>query len=161
MYPDTAENLSYETEDAVYFFSSKLDPLNNWSAHAIRVWGKTFPTLEHAYHYHKYSEVLPRIAERILVAPSPWAAMQIASAYKHQRREDWNTIKVEVMTELVRAKVSQNEDVRNCLLETGTKQLIENSPWDTFWGAGKNGKGENRVGKVLMKVRDEIVECGQ
>lgn len=34
--------------------------------------------------------------------------------------------------------------------------LIENSKMDSFWGIGKNQKGKNMLGKLLMKVREEI-----
>lgn len=47
MYPDSSKNLNYKTDDAVYWFSSAYDPLNNWSAHAVAFWGKVFPTVEH------------------------------------------------------------------------------------------------------------------
>lgn len=60
------------------------------------------------------------------------------------------------MTELARAKAAQNEDVREMLLKTGTKRIVENSPWDDFWGIGPNGDGQNQVGKILMQVRDEL-----
>ncbi len=39
MYPSSDKNYSYETEDAVYFFSHAFNPLDNWSAHQVRVWG--------------------------------------------------------------------------------------------------------------------------
>ena len=157
MYPDDAyEPLTYETDDAVYFFTSALDPLSNWSAHVVELWGQRFPTLEHGYHWRKYDEAAPEVAQAILAAPSPWAAMQIdRTISKDKRRPDWKEIKVVVMEELLRAKVAQNEDVKECLLKTGTKQIIENSPVDTFWGIGQSGKGQNMVGQLLMKIRKE------
>ena len=60
------------------------------------------------------------------------------------------------MTEIVRAKVQRNEDVKEMLLGTGNKSIIENSPADDFWGVGKDGTGQNQMGKILMKVREEI-----
>lgn len=60
------------------------------------------------------------------------------------------------MTELLRAKVEQNEDVRECLLKTDKKQLIENSPWDSFWGCGPDGKGQNWSGKILMEIKGKL-----
>lgn len=70
-------------------------------------------------------------------------------------RPDWEYIRVDVMTELVRKKFSQ-EPLRSQLIATGDAELIEGNWWnDTFWGVC-NGVGENNLGKILMKVRDEI-----
>ena len=155
MYPDSSLNLSHVTEDAIYFFSHGFDPLNNWSAHTVEIWSIKFPTLEHGYHYKKFDESYPDIAALVLAAPSPWAAKQIEREHGNKRREDWEDIKVSIMTELLRAKVAQNQDVKDCLQKTGKKAIIENSPWDGFWGIGENGKGQNQIGKILMMIRDE------
>jgi hypothetical protein len=128
MYPDSNQQLSYESDDTVYFFVHAFDPLNNWSAHAVEIWGKKFPTIEHAYHYRKFSEHAPETAEEIRQAPSPWAAMQLERKHSEQRRPDWHELKKDIMLEIVRAKVAQNEDVRGCLLATGDKKIVENSP---------------------------------
>jgi ribA/ribD-fused uncharacterized protein len=156
MYPDSSLNLNYETEDTVYWFSSAYDPFNNWSAHVVKIWDRTFYTAEHAYHYRKYSETAPKIAELISVAPSPWAAMQIDKANKKDRRADWSEVRLTIMTEIVRAKVNQNDDVRQCLIKTKNKKIVENSPWDNFWGCGPEGKGDNHMGKLLMLIRGEL-----
>lgn len=58
------------------------------------------------------------------------------------------------MYEGLRHKFLQNEDLRVKLLETGDKKLIEHTDKDKFWGDGGNGKGENRLGILLMKLRD-------
>lgn len=156
MYPNTDLNLSYEDKESVYFFSHGLDPLNNWSAHAVRIWDKIFPSVEHGFHYRKFSETAPEIAVAILAAPSPWAAMQIERKNQDKRRKDWQAVKLGIMTELVQAKVAQNEDVKACLLKTDTKKIVENSPWDTFWGIGEDGLGQNHMGKILMEIRDTL-----
>lgn len=156
MYPTSDHQLSYETDDAVYWFSSAFDPLNNWSAHAVKLWDMHFPTVEHGYHYRKFAETLPDVAALVVAAPSPWAAMQIERQHSEHRRRDWQNVKVEIMLQLVRAKAAQHEDVRECLMATGTKHIYENSPWDDFWGCGADGAGKNQMGEILMRVRDEI-----
>lgn len=156
MYPDPSQNLTYETDDAIYFMSHAYDVLNPWSAHQVKVWGITFPTVEHAYHYRKFSDRMPALAKKILQAPSPWAAMQIERQYKTERRKDWEDIKLGVMAELLRAMVAQNDDVRECLLATGNKSLVKNSPFDEYWGSGRAGKGGNQMGKLFMQIREEL-----
>ena len=73
-------------------------------------------------------------------------------------RPDWEEVKVGLMEEIVRAKFTQNEDLRQKLLETGEKRLAEGNTWgDTFWGVDlRSGRGENHLGLILMKVREEL-----
>lgn len=78
-------------------------------------------------------------------------------------RPDWEEVKVGFMEEIVRAKFNQHPELATRLLATGNKQLIEGNTWgDTFWGVDtRTGQGENHLGKILMKVRDEIGERWQ
>ena len=73
-------------------------------------------------------------------------------------RSDWEQVKVGIMEEIVRAKFTQNTDLRNQLLATRDAELVEGNNWnDTFWGVHlSNGKGENHLGQILMKVRSEL-----
>ena len=154
MYPQD-NNLNYETDTAVYYFSVPYEPLNNWSAHQVKLWGQTFMTLEHGFHYKKFDDTAPEVAKLILKSPSPWAAMKIERQHKSKRRSDWQDVKFSIMEELFRAKATQNDDVRERLLATGSKIIYENSPWDEFWGYA-GGKGQNNMGKILMKIRQEL-----
>lgn len=71
-------------------------------------------------------------------------------------RDDWNEIRDEVMYNVCMAKFSQNDDLRKSLIDTGDATLIEGNPWnDRYWGMCK-GKGKNKLGKILMKIRDEL-----
>lgn len=77
-------------------------------------------------------------------------------------RPDWEQVKTQVMAEIVRAKFTQNPDLAARLLATGDAELIEGTTWgDTCWGIDlRTGKGENRLGKILMEVRSEL-QTGQ
>jgi len=147
MYPSSDLKLTYETKDAVYFFSGSFDPLNNFSAHAIAIWSKTFNTVEHAFHWKKFEKTEPKLAQKIIEAGSPWLAKKL-SRTNGNRRKDWQDVKVEIMFEIVLAKTTQHQDVREMLLATENKTIIENSPVDSFWGCGEGGKGENQMGKT-------------
>lgn len=71
-------------------------------------------------------------------------------------RFDWEDVKDGVMYEICMAKFSQNEDLKRRLLNTGNEILEEGNTWgDKIWGT-VNGVGENRLGKILMKVREEL-----
>ncbi len=76
-------------------------------------------------------------------------------------RPDWEQVKVGLMEEIVRAKFTQNEELKRLLLATGDKRLAEGNTWgDTFWGVDlRSGRGENHLGVILMKVREELAAC--
>jgi len=59
------------------------------------------------------------------------------------------------MKEAVYAKFSQHEDLKEILLSTENKKIVEHAP-DSCWGDGMDGKGQNRLGHVLVQVRQEL-----
>ena len=71
-------------------------------------------------------------------------------------RKDWEDVKLSIMEEIIREKFIYDPDLVKMLLDTGDKELIEGNNWnDTFWGMCR-GKGENHLGKILMKLREEL-----
>jgi N-glycosidase YbiA len=154
MYPPSDEGLNRETDSAVYYFTPAYYPLDSFSAHTVHIWGKTFPTAEHAFQWKKFSVVRPAIAEQVLRAKSPHAVKEISDAHKTDAPTNWNEVKVTFMEEIYRAKYEQHIDVQEVLKKTGNKQIIDNSPVDNFWGTGPHGNGENMLGKIWMKIRD-------
>ncbi len=75
-------------------------------------------------------------------------------------RPDWEEVKESLMEEIVREKFLQNPSYAQLLKETGTLDLKEGNSWhDTCWGVdSQTGLGENRLGKILMKIRAEFLE---
>lgn len=73
-----------------------------------------------------------------------------------QLRGDWEDVKDNIMYEIVYNKFSNNLDLRNLLHDTGDSELVEGNWWnDKYWGMC-NGEGQNKLGKILMRVRDEL-----
>ena len=107
-------------------------------------------------HFKKFEDTAPDVAEAIAAATSPYEAMKLAKQHKQQRRSDWDDIKVQILSDICSAKVDQHADVRQALAATDSRKLIENSPWDSFWGCGAAGNGQNMAGEILMKIRAEI-----
>lgn len=71
-------------------------------------------------------------------------------------RSDWESVKVTLMREIVRAKFDQNDEIKTLLLNTGDTYLEEGNTWgDKIWGT-VNGQGRNLLGQILMEVREEI-----
>jgi len=71
MYLTSSESLNKETNDKVYFFTPAFHPLDNFSAHAIYLWGLDFPTAEHAFQWKKFSKIRPDVAKKILTSKVP------------------------------------------------------------------------------------------
>jgi ribA/ribD-fused uncharacterized protein len=67
-----------------------------------------------------------------------------------------DAVKVDIMRDILRAKVAQHEYVRRKLLATGERELIEDSWRDDFWGWGPNRDGQNMLGKLWMEIRAEL-----
>jgi ribA/ribD-fused uncharacterized protein len=91
--------------------------------------------------------------ERILSAPSPAAAK--AAGRRVQLRPDWETVKIDVMRNIVAHKF-EDPELRQQLLATDDAELIEGNTWgDRFWGTD-NGRGANWLGRILMETRAAI-----
>lgn len=71
-------------------------------------------------------------------------------------RADWEQVKEQIMYEIVLAKFIQNDDLRKKLIATGDAELIEGNTWnDREWGVCR-GSGKNKLGRILMRVREEL-----
>lgn len=100
----------------------------------------------------------PEIAEEIKKSHSAHEAQKISFANKDKVRSDWQEVKLTIMEELLRKKLQQNPYVKQKLLQTKDYIIVEDSPKDNFWGWGKDRTGENHLGKLWMKLRDELLK---
>jgi ribA/ribD-fused uncharacterized protein len=124
---------------------------NFWPAEVIYE-GITYPTAEHAYQASKTLDIEQR--KKIAALKTPSEAKSAGRALT--LRDDWEIAKFKVMEDVVRYKFTHHDDLRDKLLATGDAYLEEGNTWnDQIWGVYQ-GKGENRLGKILMKVRDEL-----
>ena len=69
-------------------------------------------------------------------------------------RSDWEKVKLDVMYKALLAKFSQHKDLKDLLLQTRHRELIEHTSIDSYWGVGGDGRGQNNLGKLLMRVRE-------
>jgi len=136
------------------YYETSYFVLSNFSAHTVEIDSVVYPTAEHAYHAAKFTD--EKIQDDIRNARSPVEAYHLGQKYKSQRIATWDEIKITVLYDIVKAKVMQHDEVRTALAATGTEEIIEDNPNDGFWGNGKDGAGENHMGKILMRIRDEL-----
>jgi hypothetical protein len=132
-----------------YFF------LSNFYYSPMEIDGQEWQTVEHYFQAKKFSEN-PKYKEKIRTTDKPSEAKRLGSTRKYKIRDDWEECKEEIMKTALRRKFNQNEELKEKLLETRNRKLIEDSPTDYYWGIGKEGNGKNRLGILLMKVREII-----
>lgn len=114
---------------------------------------KTYATSEHYYQAWKHYD--EDYHDLIRKAPRPHDAMRLGRA--RPPSEDWEERKLNVMRAALASKF-QDKTLKDALLATRGTELIEWAPWgDTFWGVvptGNDYTGQNRLGKLLMELRD-------
>jgi N-glycosidase YbiA len=159
MKPTLKNDYNKETEDAIYFYTPDYYVFDNFSAYTVEIWGKEFKTAEHAYQWKKFVDTHPEIAEEIYAAKSPSEVKKISDQYNYSVASEFHEHKLAIMEEIIRAKYHQHEKVQRMLATSGTKNIIENSPSDSFWGIGPDESGQNMLGKLWMKIRDEEILC--
>lgn len=136
---------------AITKFKGENRFLSNFEPVWVEFEGKEYPSTEHAYQAAK--TLVEEEREKIRLKDTAAKAKRAGKTVT--MRPDWDKVKLQVMEELIRQKF-QRDDLAEKLLATGDQELVEGNTWgDTFWGVCK-GKGENNLGQILMKVRNDL-----
>jgi len=143
-------------DNPVTFWSSHgpYGCFSNFSRHSIKVDGKRYATSEHYYQSQKFKGT--RFESVVRKAKGPKQAAREGRDKKKPLRKDWESAKENVMYKALQAKFDQHPDCRETLLSTGDAKIIEASPKDPYWGWGPNRQGKNRLGFLLMRLREEL-----
>lgn len=113
-----------------------------------------YPTVEHFYQAMKTKD----LSIRDSVKKHPSKGLK-AFSKTYELRDDWESIKLDVMLYGLRFKFSDNNpNLKSKLLATGDLIIEEGNWWgDKFWGVClKTNEGANNLGILLMQVRNEI-----
>ena len=133
-------------------FHGEFRFLSNFWPAAVTYDGIKYPTVEHAFQAAKTLDFAQRWAISKLNAPGQ--AKRVGR--RVSIRPDWEQVKNAVMLELTILKFVNHRELREKLLSTGTKELIEGNTWgDEYWGVCE-GKGWNHLGRILMSVRHQL-----
>lgn len=127
--------------------------LSNFSLYPIRYYGEMYATSEHLYQSLKFSDL--NSAKLVRETKTAKEAAQLGRTLPGMI-SNWDDIKIDVMEKVLWEKVDQHEILQKWLLETGEAEIIEESKRDSFWGNGPDGKGRNELGKLWMKIREEL-----
>ena len=137
--------------DNITSFNGEYSWLSNFSPSWIDYDGYVYPTVEHAYQASKTLDITARTDIRCAIYPG--RAKKIGRYVN--LRPDWENVKLRLMEEFLIQKFNIPE-YKNLLLGTGDVMLYEGNTWgDDYWGVYK-GKGENHLGKLIMKIRERI-----
>lgn len=154
---------------------------NKLSAH-LKYENASYASSEHLYQSLKFvypgaSPETLEYAEKVRLAKTPnqarvLAMLKTGGGYKWRTdlnepirtalakgvkmNPDWENQKADCMRMVLRIKFNQDSHCAQVLLATKDCPLVEDSPFDAFWGIGKNKNGLNMLGKLLMEIRDEI-----
>jgi hypothetical protein len=127
---------------------------SNFAPFAIDLDGAHWATVEHYYQAQKFSD--PEIRKAIRKAEKPVIAKSLAEKHKAAIRPDWDSVKDEVMYRAASAKFAQHAELRDLLLATGAEDIAESAPTDYYWGIGREGTGQNRLGRIMERIRAEL-----
>lgn len=136
---------------AINHFRDGFAFLSNFYPSQITYDGEVYATVEHAYQAAK--TLNPDERKKVRDCRTPGQAKRMGR--KVTLRQDWETIKIDVMGWLVREKFRDPELIKE-LLETGDHELIEGNTWgDKTWGQ-VDGVGHNYLGRILMAIRTDL-----
>lgn len=147
--------LGEKMDEVIGFYPREFYCLDNFSSFKVEYNGYLYASLEEAYQTVGFLESAPEIAEQIKHSHSAHEAQKIAMENRDKQDPNWNNIKISVMEDLLRHKIDQNPYVLKKLLETEDYIIVEDSPKDNFWGWGIDRNGQNNLGKLWMKLREE------
>ncbi|KRX02728.1 hypothetical protein PPERSA_02218 [Pseudocohnilembus persalinus] len=134
---------------------------SNFYAASVEIKGKSWPTNEHYFQAQKFEGTEKEETIRKLETPRETFQAGRERDPNFPLRKDWEQVKEDVMYTCCYAKFTQNQALKQFLLDTKDSKLIEASPRDAYWGWGPNKDGKNRLGIILMQIRDELLKQQQ
>ncbi len=145
----------YGNPTPFYEFTNFYQP-----AKPIMIDGHAWKTTEHYFQASKFP-INSQQWKHIRSLPRPMDVFKYArSQTMRYSQNQWNALKDKVMLTALRAKAKQVPEFTNKLISTGNKPLFETSDKDSYWGThkplGSHHHGQNRLGAMLMQIRDEI-----
>jgi ribA/ribD-fused uncharacterized protein len=141
---------------------------SNQAEYPIQIADVKYPTVEHYFQSQKAKEFGDEeIYKKMIDTPSAKAVKALGKKVKNFIKETWDERRLEIMMRGVKAKFVQHPELQKQLLDTGNKTIGEADARDSFWGIGTSEnteksndpskwKGQNRLGKILMALRDEF-----
>ena len=133
-------------------------PLSAYAPYAFELDGAEWPSVEHYYQAMKFEDAEYR--ELIRAAENPARAAKLGKARFKKRRKDWKKNSVTYMTRGTYIKCRTHTELTDMLLATEELDIKDLTMYDYFWGSGRDMRGQNCFGKMLMGVRQKLKQEG-
>lgn len=142
--------------DTVYFYAQTdaYSEFSNFAPYGIAMDDVWWRTVEHYFQAQKFHDAAYR--ERIRLSNKPKDAKALGMTRDIPLRPDWEEVKDAIMLEAVTVKFQTHAELAELLLSTGERMIVENAPMDGYWGCGPDGNGLNKLGRILMQVREKL-----
>lgn len=127
---------------------------SNFSRHPVKLKGKEWKTSEHYFQAQKFAGT--PYEEKVRKTSNAAESARMGRDRSLPLRKDWESVKDNIMRDVIYAKFTQHEHLKKTLLSTGDAKLVEHTVNDNYWGDGGNGSGKNMLGIILMEVREKI-----
>ena len=147
------EDFNSESSEPINFLDNRFHDLAPFAALEVVIDEVVYKTAEHAY---QALRVVPEAREKIINSTSPLNAWREGQSCKQAGLllQDYN--KDVLMEKIFRAKLEQHPDLIKVLKQSGGRDLVKVTPTDTYWGTSLDGAGQNKMGKLWMKLRSEL-----
>ena len=166
--PEHARGTDPETGEKFVFFWGTASPFSQWHPAPFVLDGIACATAEHWMMAEKarlFGDVEARA--RILAAPGPGRAKRLGREVRGFDESRWEAERFGIVVRGNVAKFGQNAALREFLAATGSKVLVEASPFDHVWGIGlgrdhvdatnpARWRGLNLLGFALMEARSAL-----
>ncbi|KAL5516930.1 hypothetical protein EMCRGX_G002381 [Ephydatia muelleri] len=150
-------NESKENNEILFYNrGERYFEFTNFAEYPILLDDEEWPTTEHYFQAQKFIGTPYFKYIRTLQTPRDAFSLSRQPQVSQWLRDDWEQVKLDIMYKALLAKFFQHSNLRDMLLKTGEKKLIEHTSNDSYWGDGGNGTGQNHLGRLLMKVRSEL-----
>jgi len=158
-------NWERESDTHIFFWNGVF---SNFTHAVIEYKDHIFQNTEQAFMWEKamyFNDI--EMADKILNTPIPGKAKALGRKVKNFNDEKWSAVSYLIMINVNLEKYKQHYTMREALLSTGSKIIVEASPYDKIWGIGlhwsdnnvcdeSKWRGQNLLGKCLVEVRNEL-----
>lgn len=149
MFPDNENAVLLSMKDVNHLLAS-------YSRHEFELDEAHWPSVEHYFQAMRFDDLALR--EAVRCTDHPDSARKLAHKKRRRARKDWAAVQVTYMTRGTYVKARTHPEVAQALLATVDRPIVETSQYDYFWGCGRDTRGHNHFGRVLMAVRERLRE---
>jgi ribA/ribD-fused uncharacterized protein len=143
-------------ENAICIARNGEHNLSSFTLNGFELEGKMWPSIEHYFQGMKFP--IGEYQESIRLAKTALIARKLGRTRFKKIRKDWSVVRETVMTRAVYTLCRSHPVIATELLATQNETLVDNSQYDYFWGCGRDRRGHNAYGKILMNVRAKLLE---